>query len=156
MTSKNLAMASTLVLTPACALCRLFQTTGRLIKQNKQSQKETPPATTTSTTSLVTPESVPNTTTMSQPEGFVPRLNAEMVKNDARFHGMIVSVVGRVKSRNMADGQIEFECSDGGILDMDLTQAELPDQLDDTAFEAIGQVDNGNFLVCVACHWVWK
>lgn len=82
-----------------------------------------------------------------QPDGSYPRVNANMIQTNEKFNGMIVSVVGRIQSKNLADSQIQFQCSDGGVVTMDISSAELPEHLDDVAFEAIGQVENGNFMV---------
>ena len=85
-----------------------------------------------------------------QPQGFYPRLNAQMLHSDPQFDGMIVSLLGRVQSKNLADGTAEFQCSDGGIVSMDISQAELPENTDDCVFEAIGQLGGGSFSVSVA------
>ena len=119
---------------------------------------------------------------MAQADGYYPRLNAAMLQS-GNFAEMIVSVVGKVKSKDMANDQLEFECSDGGVVWMDSSQAEAETleafmNFDNApVMEAIGSVGENNIvtvsrsschcchdelLVChccvpVACHWysIW-
>jgi hypothetical protein len=74
-------------------------------------------------------------------EGYYPRLNAAMLRS-GKYVG-IVSFVGKVKSQNLGTSQLEFECCDGGVIVMDLSNAEIPDNVDmkESVWEAIGSVD---------------
>jgi hypothetical protein len=78
---------------------------------------------------------------MAHIDGYYPRLNSAMLQS-GKYVG-IVSFVGKVKSQNLATSQLEFECCDGGIIVMDLSAAEIPDNVDmkESVWEAIGQVD---------------
>ena len=101
---------------------------------------------------------------MAQADGYQPRLNAAMVQS-GKFAGMIVSAAGRIQHLNNADQTMQFKCSDGGILNMDISGCELELEKinENIALEAIGQLDENGFtvsgrilfwtdLVTQACH----
>lgn len=62
------------------------------------------------------------------------------------------SFVGRIRNHDLVNTTINFECSDGGIIVMDASQAVLPENADFSAapvVEAITQVmDPNQVMVC--------
>lgn len=85
---------------------------------------------------------------MAQPDGYYPRLNAEHLQS-GKFDGMICSFVGTIRSLDSASRVVSLECSDGGVMHLDGSQAELPESIENLGnggdqpaplVEAIGQV----------------
>ena len=77
----------------------------------------------------------------AQPSGSYPRLNAAMV-NSGKYHQMIVSVVGKMMPGG-AGADVNFQCSDGGLILLGTEHGEIPSQLEPNAVvEVVGQVAN--------------
>lgn len=86
---------------------------------------------------------------MAQADGYYPRINAAMVQSE-QFNGMIVSLVGRIQSKNLADQTMIFTSCDGGTINMDVSQVEDAENLPDgVPVEAIGQVDQGTVALFI-------
>ena len=86
---------------------------------------------------------------MGQPDGSYPRLDSTHLKS-GDYNGMICSFVGKIRGQNLAAQTVDFECSDGGVIQLDASQAELPEGMDlntDQApiVEVIGQA-NGEIV----------
>ena len=99
---------------------------------------------------------------MEQQDGSYPRLNSEQLQS-GNFNGMICSFVGTIRNHDAAQQIVSLECSDGGVMQLDASQAELPESImnfgngggDDQQppiVEAIGQVvDPSNISVRTSC-----
>ena len=82
---------------------------------------------------------------MSQVDGAYPRLNAAMVSS-GQYANQLVSLVGKFPNANWN----EFQCSDGGRLQLDTTHAaaveELPPPQRDMVVEIMGQVQGPSMV----------
>ncbi|CAB9517685.1 expressed unknown protein [Seminavis robusta] len=78
-------------------------------------------------------------------DGFFHRLNAAMLQT-GNYSGQLSSFVGKVKNLQLGNQTLEFEACDGGIINMDLSSAEMPEQeiAGDLVWEVMGIPDENN------------
>jgi hypothetical protein len=74
---------------------------------------------------------------MAQPEGYYPRLNAQMVLS-GNFNQMIVSLVGKVQGNQGT--HVKFQCADGGLIRLSTEHGDIPALSPDAVVEIVGQV----------------
>ena len=83
---------------------------------------------------------------MSQVDGSYPRLNASLLQS-GKFQDKIVSVVGKIQPGGGGMNSVQFQCADGGIIQVDTEQFELPSLSPDAVVEIVGQAAGPNQIM---------